>query len=94
MGWGVLTPTARLEYRQTLDGAFQQSLYYSDLGAGTSSTLAQIATTQGTINTSLGLRARGLGRLGAVTGEFEYGTSGAAGKVQSQTVRAGLKMGF
>ena len=33
MNWGVLTPNARAEYRQTLDGAFQQSMYYTDLGA-------------------------------------------------------------
>ena len=33
MSWGVLTPNARVEYRQTLDGAFQQSMYYTDIGA-------------------------------------------------------------
>ena len=48
MSWGVLTPTARAEYRQTLDGAFQQSMYYSDIGASMTSTLAQTSTTRGT----------------------------------------------
>ena len=92
MRWGVLTPTARAEYRQTLDGAFQQSLYYTDLGAGTASTVASAAATRGTVDTSLGLRARS---LTGVSGEFEYGTSGGAiGKVQSQTVRAALKVAF
>jgi uncharacterized protein YhjY with autotransporter beta-barrel domain len=92
MPWGVLTPNARAEYRQTLDGAFQQSLYYTDLGAGTASAVAQTAATRGAVNTSLGLRARS---LAGVSGEFEYGTSGGAiGKVQSQTVRAALKVAF
>jgi uncharacterized protein with beta-barrel porin domain len=94
MRWGVLTPTARAEYRQTLDGAFQQSMYYSDIGASMTSTLAQASTTRGTFNTSLGLRARGSGRMGGVSGEVEYGTASGGGKVQSQTVRAGLKIGF
>jgi large repetitive protein len=91
MNWGVLTPTARAEYRQALDGAYQQSMYYSDVGAGMTSTLAQASSTRGTLNTSLGLRARG---AGGVSGEVEYGTSGAAGKVQAQTVRAAVKMTF
>ena len=55
------------------------------------STLTQASATRGTVNTSLGLRARG---LGGVSGELEYGTSSGAGKVQSQTVRAALKMAF
>ena len=91
MRWGVLTPTARAEYRQTLDGLFQQAMYYSDLGPGMSSTLAQASATRGTVNTSLGLRARG---LRGVSGEVEYSTSSGGGKVQSQTVRAALKMAF
>ena len=91
MNWGVLTPTARAEYRQALDGATQQSMYYSDVGASMTSTLAQASSTRGTLSTSLGLRARG---SGGVSGEVEYGTSGGAGKVQAQTVRAGLKMTF
>ena len=47
--------------------------------------------TTGTINTSLGVRARS---LRGISGELEYGTSSGAGKVQSQTIRAGLKVPF
>ena len=32
--------------------------------------------------------------MGGVSGELEYGTASGGGKVQSQTVRAGLKIGF
>jgi uncharacterized protein YhjY with autotransporter beta-barrel domain len=91
MAWGVLTPTARAEYRQAFDGSYQQAMYYTDLGAGTASTLAQAQATHGTINTSLGFRARTLGGLG---GEFEYGTSSGSGRVQSQTLRGTLRMAF
>jgi hypothetical protein len=54
-----------------------------DVGAG--------STASGTINTSLGFRVQG---LGGISGEFEYGTSGAAGKVQSQTVSRGAEGGL
>jgi uncharacterized protein with beta-barrel porin domain len=89
--WGVVTPNARIEFRQTLDGAFQQSMNYTDLGPSVTSTLAQASTTSATVNTSLGVRVR---NLKGMTGEFEYGTSSGAGKVQSQTIRAGLKVPF
>jgi len=32
--WGVIAPMARLEYRRELDGGFNQSMFYTDLGAG------------------------------------------------------------
>ena len=34
MSWGVLQPTGRLEFRHELDGGFNQSMFYTDLGAG------------------------------------------------------------
>jgi uncharacterized protein YhjY with autotransporter beta-barrel domain len=91
MGWGVLTPNARVEFRQTLDGAFQQSMNYSDIGPSLTSTLVQAGAARGTVNASLGLRARS---HGGMSGELEYGTSADGGKVQSQTIRAGLKVPF
>ena len=94
MKWGVLTPNVRAEFRQTLDGAFQQPLYYTDVGPSMTSTLTQASASRGAINTSLGLRARGAGRMGGVSGELEYGTASGDGKVQSQTVRAALKIDF
>jgi outer membrane autotransporter protein len=91
MSWGVLTPNARVEYRHTIDGAFQQAMNYTDIGPSVSSTLVQPGASGGTINTSLGVRARS---LRGVSGELEYGTSGGGGKTQSQTIRAGLKVPF
>ena len=92
MSWGVLTPNARVEYRQTIDGAFQQSMYYTDLGPSMTSTLGAGTTTRGTINTSLGVRARSLARRSAASSNTA--PPSGAGKVQSQTVRAGLKVAF
>ena len=76
MSWGVLTPTARAEYRQALDGAFQQSMYYTDLGAGHDlDGLRQDCGDPAAWSTpALGLRARS---LGGMSGELEYGTSDA-----------------
>jgi len=91
MSFGTVTPMARVEYRQAFDGAFSQPVYYTDLGAGTSSTVAQAASNHGTINTSAGLRVRS---FSGISGELEYGTSAVPGKVQSQTVRAALRMAF
>jgi uncharacterized protein YhjY with autotransporter beta-barrel domain len=89
--WGVLTPTARVEYRQSLDGAFQQSMYYSDVGSSMSSTLNQGAASRGQVNTSVALRARG---AGGIAGELEYGTQSGGGRLHSQTVRAAIKLSF
>ena len=90
MGWGVLTPMARLEYRRVLDGGFDQSMYYSDLGASVSSTLNQAATTRSQVNTSLGLRARGASGLST---ELEYGASKGSGTL-TQSIRAALRLAF
>jgi len=91
MSWGVLTPTARLEFRRTIDGGFQQSMNYTDLGPATSSTLMLAQTSSGLVNAALGLRARTAGGLG---GELEYGTSMDGSKQQSQTIRGSLKVAF
>jgi outer membrane autotransporter protein len=89
VSWGVLTPTARVEYRHALDGAFQQTMYYSDLGPSVSSVLSQGTATRGAVNASLGFRARS---LGGMTAELEYGTSAIAGR--SQSLRGSLKLPF
>jgi uncharacterized protein with beta-barrel porin domain len=91
MSWGVLTPTARVEYRQALDGAFQQSMFYSDLGSSLSSTLNQGAASRGSVNTSVALRGRG---ANGIASELEYGAQSGSGHLLSQTVRASLKVAF
>ena len=89
--FGVLTPTARLEYRRTSQGAYDQSMYYSDLGSGTASTFSQASAAQGTTTGTVGLRARAPGGL---TSELEYGVSGGASSYFAQTLRAALRMAF
>ena len=89
--WGVLTPTARAEYRHAFDGSVQQSMYYTDLGPGQASTLTQAAASRGMVNTNIGLRARS---HGGVSAELDYGVSGAPARLQSQTVRGSLKLPF
>jgi uncharacterized protein YhjY with autotransporter beta-barrel domain len=91
MSWGVLTPTARLEFRRTIDGGFQQTMNYTDLGPAVSSTLMLAQTSSGLVNAALGFRARTAGGLG---GELEYGTSMDGSKQQSQTIRGSLKVAF
>jgi hypothetical protein len=87
----VLTPTARAEYRRALDGSFQQSMYYSDLGPSVTSILSQNSATRSMVNTSLGIRAHGLAGMSA---ELDYGTSSSGSRLQSQTIRAALKLPF
>ena len=89
--FGVLTPNARIEYRNTWLGAYDQALYYSDLGASLASTISQAGTTQGVTTAALGLRARGQGGL---TAEVEYGVSTGAGSLLMQTIRAALRLPF
>jgi uncharacterized protein YhjY with autotransporter beta-barrel domain len=89
--FGTLTPTARIEYRQTSLSAYDQSLYYTDLGAGLSSTFSQAAGVQSVTSGALGLRARAPGGL---TAELEYGVAGGSGSLLAQTLRAALSMPF
>lgn len=91
VSFGTLTPTARLEYRQTNQGAYHQTMYYSDLGSGTASTFAQVAATNHLTSGALGLRARSPGGL---TAEVEYGLTGGAGSYLAQTIRAALRLPF
>ena len=89
MSFGVFSPTARFEYKQTSQNAFDQSLYYSDLGAGTSSTFSQPAGVYGMTTGALGFRARTASGLAA---EVEYGISGGTGALRMQSLRGTLRM--
>ena len=62
MSFGMFTPTARVEYRQTSQSAFDQSMYYTDLGSGSSSTFSQLAGSRGMTTGAIGFRARSPGR--------------------------------
>jgi uncharacterized protein YhjY with autotransporter beta-barrel domain len=89
--FGMFTPTARVEYRQTTQSAFDQSMYYTDLGAGSSSTYSQLAGNRGMTTGAIGFRARSPGGLGV---EFEYGVTEGTNSLHSQSLRAAVKMAF
>jgi uncharacterized protein YhjY with autotransporter beta-barrel domain len=89
--FGTITPTARVEYRQTSQSAFDQAMFYSDLGAGTSSTFSQPNVSRGSVSGAVGLRARAAGGLAV---ELEYGLTSGSGALMAQTIRANLKMSF
>ena len=91
MSYGTLSPTARFEYKQTSQSAFDQSMYYTDLGAGSSSTFSQPAGVYGTTTGALGLRVRAVGGLAA---ELEYGISGGTAGLRAQSLRGSLRMPF
>jgi hypothetical protein len=88
---GVLSPTARVEYRHALDGAFDQALHYTDLGPTLSSVMVQAAATRSLFNGNIGLRARGHNGFSA---EIEYGASTGSGSLVTQTVRGALRLPF
>ena len=91
VSFGVLTPNARVEYRQTSLSAYDQSMYYTDLGAGMGSTLSQPSAAHGVTTGAIGLRARTLGGVGV---ELEYGVSGGTGSLLTQSIRAAVRMPF
>jgi hypothetical protein len=91
MSFGTFIPTARLEYRQTNQSAFDQSIYYSDLGAGSSSTFSQASGKNGMTTGAVGFRARAVGGLAV---EVEYGLTQGTSSLQTQSLRASVKMPF
>ena len=91
MSWGVLTPTSRLEYRHAFDQSFRQVLNYADQTAGPYYTLTGQARSRDLFAAALGLQAK---TFGNVTASFDWQLGVAAQKVQSQTLRALLSVGF
>ncbi len=91
MNWGTLTPMARLEYRRALDGAYSQSMYYSDLGSAGSSVLNQASASRNLVTGSVGFRAS---VPGGMAFEMVYGTSLVAGAEQVRSLKASMKLPF
>jgi uncharacterized protein YhjY with autotransporter beta-barrel domain len=89
--FGMLTPNARIEYRQTTQSAYDQSMYYTDLGSGSASTFSTPAGTYGSTTGTLGVRLRAAGGLSV---ELEYGLTRGTGSLQAQTLRAALRVPF
>jgi hypothetical protein len=74
-----------------LDGGFNQSMWYSDLGAGTTYILAHNAETRNLLNASIGLRAS----VGAgATVDLEYGTTASGSAASVQTLHGALRLAF
>lgn len=91
VSFGTLTPMARIEYRYTAQGSYDQALYYSDLGSGTASTFSQPAGSNGMTTGTLGIRARGQGGL---TVELEYALSTGADSLMAHAIRAAMRLPF
>ena len=91
MNWGTLTPAARLEYRHAFDGNYRQTLTYADQPAGPAYGLTDQARARDELSVALGLGAMTLNGLSA---NFEYQISISPQKVEQQTVRARVSIGF
>ncbi|WP_198031899.1 Ig-like domain repeat protein [Bradyrhizobium sp. Ec3.3] len=90
--WGVLTPTARAEWRHAFDGGYAQTLNYVDLvGLASGYTLSGTSTSRDTLTGGLGLRA-GVG--GALSLDLEYLLTSSVSGIESQRVRGAVKYGF
>jgi uncharacterized protein with beta-barrel porin domain len=89
--FGMVTPMARLAYRQASQSPYSQLLFYSDLGAGTASAFSQPAGSYGTTTGGVGLRARADGGLAL---ELEYGLARGTAALQAQPIRAALRVPF
>ncbi len=90
--WGVLTPTARAEWRHAFDGGYTQTLNYVDLvGLASGYTLSGTSTSRDTLTGGLGLRAD-VGR--ALSLDLEYLLTSSASGIESQRVRGAMKYGF
>jgi uncharacterized protein with beta-barrel porin domain len=89
--WGVVSPTARLEYRRELDGGFNQSMFYTDLGAGQTYVLNEADAALNLVTGMIGVRARAGNRLSA---ELEYGATAGNNSTLIQTIRAALRVAF
>jgi uncharacterized protein with beta-barrel porin domain len=91
VSYGMLTPTARVEFRQTSQSAFDQSMYYSDIGAASSSVFSQPAGTYTMITGAVGLRARMADGLSL---GLEYALSQGSGSLLMHSIRGTLRMPF
>ena len=91
MNWGTLTPAARLEYRHAFDGNYRQTLTYADQPAGPSYSLTDQARARDELSVALGLGAMTFNGLNA---NFEYQVSISPQKVEQQTLRARVSVGF
>jgi hypothetical protein len=91
VSFGTVSPTARVEYKQTSRSAYDQSMHYTDLGAATGYIFSQPSAHYGTTIGAIGVRVRSAAGLAA---ELEYGISGGTGSLFAQTFRAAVRLPF
>lgn len=71
--FGILTPNARIEYRESNRSIYSQSMFYGDIGSAQTFILTQPSASYGMTTGTLGLRLRSLAGLEA---DLEYGPMG------------------
>jgi uncharacterized protein YhjY with autotransporter beta-barrel domain len=89
--WGMITPTVRAEYRHALDGGFNQTMYYTDLGPGITYGLMQSAASRNLFTGALGVRARD---TGLTTVDLEYGATAGTESPLTHSFRGTARVGF
>ena len=91
LDWGTLTPMARLEYRRNFAWSYQQILGYADLPGTLPYSIAGAAQSRDQFSAAFGLKAAQSELLSL---HLEYQLGGTTQQLQSQSVRAGVKLGF
>jgi uncharacterized protein YhjY with autotransporter beta-barrel domain len=89
--WGIVQPTARLELRHELDSGFNQSMFYTDVGAGQTYLLNMPDLAQNSVTAGVGVRARAGQNLSA---EVEYRATAGNNSTFIQTISAILRLAF
>jgi len=90
MAWGLISPQLRVEYRHDFNGAYDQALYFANVGGAQSASVAQGAIGQDAYTLGLGLDAAFAHGAG-VSVEYDYAGSAST---QSQTVRLTARQAF
>jgi uncharacterized protein YhjY with autotransporter beta-barrel domain len=89
--WGVLTPSARLEYAHEFAGAYAQGLNYADLAGSPGYMLNGVADWRDTLTGGVGLQLENRDQLSV---DFEYLISGTPSVLQAQEIRLAAKQAF
>jgi uncharacterized protein YhjY with autotransporter beta-barrel domain len=90
MGWGILSPTLRVEYAHAFNNTLTQVLTYADT-PDVNYSFAVAGLGENTVSGSIGLSAR---YKNGVTAQIEYQYSNAGSAEQSQGLRGTLKIPF
>ena len=89
--WAKVSPNMRVEYKYALDSAFNQSMFYADLGPIASYDFAQGSASRSSLTTTLGLTMR---PSSTVTLDTEYGFAFGSNSQQTHSLRGVLRVGY